>query len=100
MLAIALPLMAMCVVFLIRIAILWMAIVLAPFIVLLTAFDLWGSNTLKSMKVLEYFDPKNLLWIIFSPAVMCFAISMSTVLVRVIDTLNTTDIAVKPMDIF
>ena len=100
MMAIATPLIAMCVVFMIRIAILWMVIALAPLVVLLTVFDLWWSGALKGMKFLEYFNPKNLLGIIFSPAVVCFAISMSAVLVRVIETLNVKDISAEASDIF
>lgn len=99
MLAIAIPLIAMCVVFMIRVAILWMVVALAPFIVLMTSFDLWGSSMLKSVKILDYFKPENLLWIIFSPALICFAISISTVLVRVIETFNIKEIAFQPTDI-
>jgi hypothetical protein len=37
---------------------------------------------------LQYFDVKNLIIIIFAPAIICFAISISTILVVIINNLN------------
>ena len=88
MLAIGIPLLAMVIVFIMRIGILWMAIALSPLIVLLEAFGLFDSDNLKSIKILDYLKLKNLIWIIFSPVVICFAISVSTVLVRIINNMN------------
>lgn len=89
-LAIAIPLAAALLALTMRVAIIWMAIVLSPMIVLLSAFGLLdgkGSN-----EIFEYFDPKSLIWIIFSPVVICFAISMSTVLVRLIEKMNFQEV--------
>ena len=77
MMAIAIPLIAMGVVFIMRIGVIWMAIALSPFIVLLKAFEL---------------SLENLLFVIFSPVFLCFAASMSTVLVRLIDKIDYSSI--------
>lgn len=89
-LAILIPLAAAAVVFMMRIGIIWMAVVLSPFIALFSAFkELWE----KVFKwFLDYFSLKNLIPIIFAPAVICFAISMSTVLVTIIEKINTQHI--------
>ncbi len=89
-LAIIIPLVAAMVVFMMRIWIIWMAIVLSPMIVLLTTFGLLEKIDEKSL--LGYFKPGNLIWIIFTPAIICFAISMSTVLVTIIEKINTNHI--------
>ena len=85
MIAIAIPLIAMAVVFIMRIAVLWMWISLSPLIVLLTAF---GFDKKIDNKILSYIKVENLIPIIFSPAIICFAISMSTVLVKIINNMN------------
>jgi len=90
-LAIAIPLAAAVLVLIMRIAIIWMAIVLSPMIVLLSAFDFLGGNGNKD-GVWGYFNLKSLIWIIFSPVVICFAVSMSTVLVRLINKMNFEDV--------
>jgi len=90
-LAIWIPLIVVALVFMIRIWVLWMAIVLSPFIVLAEAFeDIWKK--VFKWKFLEYLSLKNLIPIIFSPAIICFAISMSTVLVTVIMWFNNVEI--------
>jgi hypothetical protein len=61
MLAIGIPLLAMVIVFIMRIGILWMAIALSPLIVLLEAFGLFDSDNLKSIKILDYLKLKNLI---------------------------------------
>jgi hypothetical protein len=71
----------------------WVAIAIAPFIILLTAFGL--NKKVFTGKFLEYFDVKNLIPIIFSPAIICFAISISTILVTIISGLNVEGI--KPV---
>ncbi len=86
MVAIAIPLIAMVVVFIMRIAVLWMGISLSPLIVLLTAFEL--DKKIEDKSILSYIKLKNLIPIIFSPVVICFAISMSTVLVKIINNMN------------
>ena len=88
LLAIGIPLIVVAVVFLMRIGILWVAISLSPFIVLLTAFDLFNSKWLGKIKFLEYFKVDNLISIIFSPAIICFAVSLATVLVTIIQDMN------------
>ena len=88
LLAIWIPLIVVAIVFLMRIWILWVAISLSPFIVLLTAFDLFNSKWVGKIKFLEYFKVENLIPIIFSPAVVCFAVSLSTVLVIIIQDMN------------
>ena len=93
-LAIAIPLAVALFVLLMRVAIIWMAIVLSPMIVLLSAFWFLGEkgNGNGMWKYLSYFSPGSLISIIFSPVVICFAISMSTVLVRVIEKMNFEEI--------
>ena len=86
MLAISIPLVVMLIVFLIRIGILWMAIVLSPMIVLLKVFEL--DKKIDKESILSYITFENLIPLVFSPAIICFAVSMSTVLVRIINTLN------------
>ena len=88
MIAIWIPLIVMAVVFMIRICVLWLAITLSPIIILLKAFDLEKSiHEALWVKFFKYLQVQNLIGIIFSPAIMCFAISMSTVLVRLINNL-------------
>ena len=86
MLAIAIPLIAVAIVFMMRVWVMWVAIAIAPFIILLTAFGL--NKKVFTGKFLEYFDVKNLIPIIFSPAIICFAVSISTILVTIISGLN------------
>ena len=87
MMAVGIPLIAMAVVFIMRIGVIWMAIALSPFIVLLKVFDL-EDKIFKKDSILESLSLENLLFIIFSPVFICFAASMSTVLVRLIDKMN------------
>ena len=98
MLAIAIPLIAMMIVFLLRIGVLWMAIVLSPIIVLLKAFD-FEKDVEKKIDLWKYITVENLIPIIFSPVVICFAISMSTVLVRIISAMNRTNVDTWKQDI-
>lgn len=97
MVAIAIPLIAATLVFLMRIGIIWIAIVLSPIIVLLKAFKLDEKEKIKNNSFLSYFKRESLIWIIFSPAVICFAASMSLVLVRIIERVSTSEIATKPL---
>lgn len=91
LIAIWIPLIIVAIIFMMRIWILWVAIAISPFIVLLSVFkDLWDKVFSKGF--LEYFSLKNLIPIIFSPAIICFAISMSTVLVVIISGLNVDPI--------
>ncbi len=94
MLVVGIPLLAMLVVFLMRIWVIWMAIVLSPVIVLFEAFKLWDKDFIKNIKILQYFKLGSLIGIIFSPAVICFAVSISTVLVRIISTVNAENFMV------
>lgn len=91
MMAIAIPLIAMGVVFIMRIGVIWMAIALSPFIVLLKAFEL-EDKVFKKDSILESLSLENLLFVIFSPVFLCFAASMSTVLVRLIDKIDYSSI--------
>ena len=99
MIAIGIPLIAMCAVFVMRIWVLWMAISLSPFIVLCMAFDLFESKFLKDLDILKHLKFSNLIGIIFSPVVICFAVSMSTVLVRIVSSFISTEIETMPTDI-
>ena len=94
MVAVAIPLIAMSIVFLMRIGVIWMAIALSPAIILLRVFEL-DDKVFKKDSILESLSLKNLIPIIFSPAIICFAISMTTVLVRLIESMNYTWIATK-----
>lgn len=95
-LAIWIPLIAVAVVFIMRIGILWMAVVLSPFIVLSAAFKEIWEKIFKS-SFLKYLSLEYLIPIIFAPAIICFAISISTVLVAIISWLNVEPIkAVEP----
>ena len=93
MLAIAIPLIVMLVVFMVRIGVLWMAIALSPIIVLLKVFEL--DKKIDKGSILSYITFENLIPLIFSPAVICFAVSMSTVLVRIISTINYNNMGVN-----
>ena len=84
--AIWIPLIAVSVLFMMRIWILWMAIALSPMIILLRVFGL--DEKIGKDWPLKYLVLKNLIPIIFSPAIICFAISISTVLVSIISKLN------------
>lgn len=96
-LAIGIPLIAVAIVFIMRVGILWMAVALSPFIVLWAAFNKEIWEKIFKWKFLECFRLKNLIPIIFSPAIICFAISISTVLVTIISELNFSGITtVKP----
>ena len=99
MIAIWIPLIAMAVVFMIRICVLRLAIALSPVIVLLKAFDMEEYIDKMNVNFLKYLKVENLIWIIFSPAVICFAISISTVLVRIImdKTWQDIDTIKKPI---
>lgn len=90
MIAIWIPLIAMVVVFFMRILILRLAIALSPIIILLKAFN-WDTKVFKS-KTFEHFQVQNLIGIILSPVVMCFAVSLSTVLVCIIQTVNKSQL--------
>ena len=59
-------------------------------IILLSAFGFMDKIKTDSMK---YFKLDNLIWIIFAPAVITFAVSLSTVLVRLIEKINYKPIA-------
>ena len=85
MVAVSIPLLVTLIVLVMRIGILWIAIVLSPVIVLIEVF-FWDSK--KTESILKHIRLKNLISIIFSPAIICFAISMSTVLVRIINENN------------
>ena len=93
---IAIPLLAMTIVLIWRIWVLWMAIPLSPIIALLKAFDL--ESKIKS-EFLEKFKIENLLPIIFFPAIICFAISLSAVLIKVIISLNWDVVESKELPI-
>lgn len=88
--AIWIPLLAALLVFIMRIWVLWVAIVISPMIILLEAFGFMDKVKTDSMK---YFKLSNLIWIIFAPAVITFAVSLSTVLVRLIEKINYEPIA-------
>lgn len=93
MLAIAIPLLAMMVVCVMRIWVLWMAIILSPVIVLMKAF--WWEKVFEKWKEpFTYLTVDNLIRIIFAPVILCFAISISTVLVRVIENVNWQDVQI------
>lgn len=89
LIAIAIPLIVVGIIFMIRIGILWIAIIISPFIAIMTAFedDIWNF-LLKKIEHLKYFKLTTLIWIIFSPAVVCLAISLSTVFVRIISNID------------
>ena len=91
-LAVGIPLLAMLVVFFMRIGIIRMAIILSPAIVLMAAFGRWDKVKKLDIKMLDYLTIWNLVGIIFSPAIICFAVSISTVLVRIITTVNAKDV--------
>ena len=95
MLAVAIPLFVMAIVFMARIGVLWIAIALSPIVVLLKAFGFDKSNFMEK-SVFKYLKVENLITIIFYPAIVCFAVSMSTVLVRAISTLNMWEVVTNP----
>ena len=93
MMAICIPLIAMSIVFVMRIWVLWLAISLSPIIILLKAFDLEKNIP----KAVDFLKIENLIPIIFSPVIICFAVSLSTVLVRIIATMNWEKINTEPI---
>lgn len=98
MLAIWIPLIAVAVVFMMRVGVLWMAIALLPFIILLKAFKL-EDKVIKDDTILKYLKINNLIPIIFAPAIICMAISISTVLVVIISKMNVEGIDVAKTEI-
>ena len=76
-----------------------MAIVLSPAIILVKAFG-WEEKMSKASDILKYLTVSNLIGIIFSPAVICFAVSISTVLVRIISTVNSEGIIARTTTLF
>ena len=75
-----------------------MAIALSPMIILLKAFKMDESDFIKNW-VFKYLKVENLLPIIFAPAIICFAISISTVLVIIISGLNLESIETAKQEI-
>ena len=98
MLAIWIPLIAVAVVFMIRVWVLWLAIALLPFLILLKAFKL-EDKVIKDDTILKYLKINNLIPIIFAPAIICMAISISTVLVVIISRMNVEGINVMKTEI-
>lgn len=96
--AIGIPLIAVAILFMMRIWILRMAIALSPMIILLKAFKMDESDFIKNW-VFKYLKVENLLPIIFAPAIICFAISISTVLVIIISGLNLESIETAKQEI-
>ena len=97
-LAIWIPLIVVSIVFMIRICVLRLAVVLSPFIVLASAFkEIWEK--VFKWDFLEYFKLEYLIPIIFSPAIICFAISVSTVLITIISGINAKEIATSGSEI-
>lgn len=90
-LAVWIPLIAVALVFMMRVGVLWMAVALLPFVILLKAFDL--EKSVFKDKPLEYLKIENLIPIIFAPAIICFAVSISTVLVTIVSWLNLQSVA-------
>ena len=97
MIAIAIPLLVMVIVLVMRIGILRMAIVLSPVVILLKAF--WFDKKIGKDSILRFIQVDNLLWVIFAPVVICFAVSLSTVLVRIIMKMNRSNIETWQQDI-
>lgn len=91
------PLIVMVLVLFIRIFLLRLAIALSPVIVLLKAFG-FDEKVFKEW-FLKHLQILNLISVIFAPVMVCFAVSLSTVLVRKISELNTTHIASAPTEI-
>ena len=96
--AIGIPLIAMVVVFFMRIGVIWMAIILSPVIILLKAFK-FEERATKHVGAYKYLTVKNLIGIIFSPAIVCFAVSISTVLVRIISAVNIQEVMTEEQPI-
>ena len=96
--AVWIPLIAMVIVFVMRIGVIWAAIILSPFIVLLKTFEV-EERISKKVDTYKYLTLENLVWIIFSPVIICFAVSISTVLVRIINAVNMQNIMTKKVDV-
>jgi len=87
------PLIVMVLVLFIRIFVLRLAIALSPVIILMKAFD-FEKNVFKDW-FLKHLQISNLISVIFAPMLVCFAVSLSTVLVRKVSELNIIDIATE-----
>lgn len=75
------PLLILCVVLIIRVAVLWITIAFSPLLVLSKVFDF---NLGKSSKSLENFTVSNVISTIFLPVIVTFAISISIVFLSVL----------------
>lgn len=104
--ALVLPLAAMVVALLIRIFVIWVAIILSPFIVLCYAFTEIGvedknfSFLDKIPEIWSYLKLWNLCKLIFSPVVICLAVSLSCVVVNIMTTQIESQIITHWMDLF
>jgi hypothetical protein len=76
-----------------------MAIPLSPAIALIKSFDLESKIVKKEDDFLAKFKVENLLPVIFFPVVICFAISLSAVLIKIIIHLNWEVIETKELPI-
>jgi len=99
LIAIAIPLIVLAAVLMARVWVIRVAIVLSPFIVLFTAFDDIQKKVLENVEMMKNFTVKRLISVIFVPAVVCFAVSLSTVLFSVIGKLDFTGIGWLERDI-
>lgn len=97
MIAIAIPLLVMVIVLVMRIWVLWMIIILSPVVVLLKVFEF--DKKIDKDSILRFIQLDNLLWVVFAPVVICFAASLSTVLIRIILAVNWLNIETWKQDI-
>jgi len=97
MIAIAIPLLVMVIVLVMRIWVLWMIIILSPVVVLLKVFEF--DKKIDKNSILRFIQLDNLLWVVFAPVVICFAASLSTVLIRIILAVNWLNIETWKQDI-
>lgn len=80
-----LPLAALVVVLLWRIAMLWITIAISPFLVLKEVFsDLFGG--IKGEKWMDFFDVKEIVKLLMAPVLIALAISMSLLFMSVLKT--------------
>ncbi|MDR2189996.1 MAG: hypothetical protein LBP53_02115 [Candidatus Peribacteria bacterium] len=94
--ALILPLAALVIVLVARIGILWVIIAIAPLMMLLRVFD--SKKTIIDKD--SIFSLENIAKLLIAPVLVSFAVSFSTMLIQIIQTLNELTIASEPTNFY
>lgn len=82
--ALVMPLFALAVVLVIRAVLLWLLIAFSPFLTLLIIYKFSGSESMGKVGGGSLTDIKDILWLIFMPIFVVFAISLSLIFLNLI----------------